>query len=83
MPAVLIEASFISNPKDAQLLSSRKGSRALGKAIGEAVVDYVKQSEEAGAPLTWDNHGTREWAAAEASSSKLRLRPKPVGTHAF
>ena len=48
MPAVLIEASFVTNPKDAKLLSSKKGSRALGKAIGEAVVDYVKQNKKLG-----------------------------------
>ena len=48
MPAVLIEASFLTNPKDARLLSSKHGSRALGKAIGEAVVDYVTQTKKLG-----------------------------------
>ena len=48
MPAVLIETSFVTNAKDARLLGSKKGTRALGKAIGEAVIDYVKQSKVLG-----------------------------------
>jgi len=48
MPAVLVEASFVTNVKDAKMLSSQKGARALGKAMGEAVLDYLRESKTLG-----------------------------------
>lgn len=48
MPAVLVEASFVTNAKDAKMLGSKNGTKAIGKAIGEAVLDYLKDSKAMG-----------------------------------
>jgi N-acetylmuramoyl-L-alanine amidase len=48
MPAVLVEASFVTNARDAKMLGSKTGTKALGKAIGEAVLDYLKDSKAMG-----------------------------------
>ena len=48
MPAVLVEASFVTNAKDAKMLGSKNGTKAMGKAIGEAVLDYLKDTKVMG-----------------------------------
>ena len=48
MPAVLIETSFRNQCERCETIRFKEGLRALGKAIGEAVIDYVKQSKALG-----------------------------------
>lgn len=45
MPAVLVEAAFISNPTEEKLLSSGKFQKKVAKAICNAVIDFKKKYE--------------------------------------
>lgn len=46
MPAVLIETGFISNPNEANYLTSEYGQNIVASAIFRAIRDYKEQSEE-------------------------------------
>ena len=48
MPSVLVETSFVSNAQDAQLLGSKAGTLAVGTAIAEAVLSFVRESGSLG-----------------------------------
>ncbi|MDR2952208.1 MAG: N-acetylmuramoyl-L-alanine amidase [Treponema sp.] len=50
MPAVLVELGFVSNPKDAVLMTSADGLRKLTEALYKGLVDYVS---------IFENQGTR------------------------
>ncbi len=41
VPAVLLEAGFLSNEEDARILFSARGQRAIADGLAEAAVDYV------------------------------------------
>jgi N-acetylmuramoyl-L-alanine amidase len=45
MPAVLVEAAFISNPADERRLGEPRHQRALGRAIAEGVVRFSAERE--------------------------------------
>jgi N-acetylmuramoyl-L-alanine amidase len=45
MPAILIEACFISNPTEEKLLSSSKFQKKIGMAIGNAIIEFKKKYE--------------------------------------
>jgi N-acetylmuramoyl-L-alanine amidase len=40
MPSVLVEAGFLSNPKDRALVLSQSGRRSIGMALAEAVKQF-------------------------------------------
>lgn len=46
MPAVLIETGFISNPNEAQYLTSEYGQNIMASAIFRAIRDYKQQYEQ-------------------------------------
>ena len=54
MPSVLIEAGFISNPKEAQYLVTDKGQKELAYAIFKAFKEYKKEMEAEGRKLNGD-----------------------------
>ncbi len=45
MPAVLVEACFISNPIEAKLLSTKSFRKSVGIAIAKAVIEFKKKYE--------------------------------------
>lgn len=45
MPAVLVEAGFISNPESERRLRSDAGQEAVAEAVAEAVVRYFRERE--------------------------------------
>jgi N-acetylmuramoyl-L-alanine amidase len=50
MPSILIEAAFISHPKEAKLLQSRDFQRRFGSLVGSAIVDYLTRTAAAEGP---------------------------------
>ncbi len=44
IPSVLIELSYISNKKDRQMLTSRKGQLKMSKAIAGGIQSYINQN---------------------------------------
>ena len=43
MPAVIVECAFVSNPDDRQLLLDEDSMQDIGYAIGEGIVNTIKQ----------------------------------------
>lgn len=41
MPSVLVELGFLTNKNEGRFLNSKKGQKAMGKSIAEAVINYV------------------------------------------
>ncbi|WP_430927705.1 N-acetylmuramoyl-L-alanine amidase family protein [Polaribacter marinivivus] len=41
MPSVLVELGFLTNKKEGKYLSSKRGQQQMGKAIADAIVDYI------------------------------------------
>ena len=46
-PAILVEAAFISNPKEEKLLKDKKYQRNVADAIADGVKDYLKVRDKA------------------------------------
>ncbi len=43
MPSVLVELGFLTNVNEGRYLNSKKGQQQMGKAIAEAVINYVNR----------------------------------------
>ena len=41
MPSVLVELGFLTNKREGKYLNSKKGQQQMGKAIAEAILNYV------------------------------------------
>ncbi len=41
MPSVLIELGFLTNKKEGRYLNSKKGQQQMGKAVTDAIINYV------------------------------------------
>lgn len=50
MPAILIEAGFMSNPSDARWIYSETGRRQTAQAITEGILAYKRQVERSSSP---------------------------------
>ncbi|MDR2478438.1 MAG: N-acetylmuramoyl-L-alanine amidase, partial [Treponema sp.] len=48
MPAVLVELGFVSNPQDAQIMTSEEGLRKMTGALYKGIVDFVSRFERSG-----------------------------------
>ncbi|MDR2433713.1 MAG: N-acetylmuramoyl-L-alanine amidase [Treponema sp.] len=48
MPAVLVELGFVSNPEDAQLMTSEGGLQKLTEALYKGITDFVSVFERSG-----------------------------------
>ncbi|MAC28245.1 MAG: hypothetical protein CMH59_17500, partial [Myxococcales bacterium] len=46
MPAVLLEASFLTKPEEAAALRTERYRRALAAGIAEGIVHYVADGEQ-------------------------------------
>lgn len=53
MPSVLVETGYISNPKDASLLKSKRHQQKLAKAIFTGVKNYLVANPPDGSYLAW------------------------------
>ncbi|MDH3216783.1 MAG: N-acetylmuramoyl-L-alanine amidase [Candidatus Krumholzibacteria bacterium] len=43
MPSVMVEAGFITNPKDAKLIKSDSGKTRIAKAVADGVIAFLKK----------------------------------------
>ena len=48
MPAVLVEAAFLSNPDERRRLGNSDYPRRLGRAIGDAILQYLRSDDSRG-----------------------------------
>ena len=48
MPAVLIEAGFISHPKERAALTSSKHQRKLARAIADGIIHHLDMKKKDG-----------------------------------
>jgi N-acetylmuramoyl-L-alanine amidase len=46
MPAILVEAGFISNPLESKLLASSRYQSKIARALAEAVRDFLAKSAQ-------------------------------------
>ena len=57
MPSILVETGFISNPKEAKLLNSKRYQRKMARAIFNGVTAHFSRSPPPGTYLAWRNKG--------------------------
>jgi N-acetylmuramoyl-L-alanine amidase len=48
MPSVLVELGFVTNPADAEILSSEESLKKLTEAIYKGITDFVANFESSG-----------------------------------
>lgn len=57
VPSILIETGYISNPKDAVALKSKKYQKKLARAIYQGVKKYLERNSPRGSFLAWKKQG--------------------------
>ena len=60
IPSILVETGYLSNPREARLLSSTRHQRAMASAIFEGVRNYLDTHPPAGTYLAWKKQGGNE-----------------------
>ncbi len=84
MPSVLVEAGYLSNPKDNKFLATANGQAQIVNAIAQAFVEYKKEVEGGSSTISPDvyastvNTSSRTAAIPpKKSNTSKRLVPKP------
>lgn len=70
IPSLLVEAGFISNPKEEQNLSSAWYREKLSRAVFEGIDDYFQKSPPPGTLLAWKKQNRQ----GNGSVSQYRIR---------
>ncbi len=70
IPSVLVEAGFISNPKEEQNLSSAWYREKLSQAVFRGIDDYFQKTPPPGTLLAWQKQSGR----GDGSVSQYRIR---------
>ena len=70
IPSVLVEAGFISNPKEEQNLSSAWYREKLSQAVFRGIDDYFQKTPPPGTLLAWQKQNGR----GDGSVSQYRIR---------
>lgn len=60
IPSILVETGYLSNPREARLLATRRHQRAMAKAIFHGVQKYLDTHPPAGTYLAWKKQGGNE-----------------------
>lgn len=63
IPSILVEAGFISNPKEERNLSSSAYQRKLAGAVFRGIDDYFRRTPPPGTLLAWQKRNGRETAS--------------------
>ena len=76
MPSVLIEAGFISNPKEGAYLNTNKAQKDIAKNIYDAIIDYKKAyiSNNVISNLEYANSNITYKVQIAASKRKIELK---------
>ncbi len=70
IPSILVEAGFISNPKEEQNLSSAWYREKLSRAVFEGIDDYFQKTPPPGTLLAWQKQNSQ----GAGSVSQYRIR---------
>ncbi len=57
VPSILVETGFISNPREARLLSSRKYQHKIAKAVFDGITEHFTRKPPAMTYLAWKANG--------------------------